>query len=90
MTLSLFFFYVFALIFIIWYSMVRFTLEFMREGYNWTFFGIPTAQVVSLAFVAFAVVVLVFRHRPGAARGTPGMTPSPRADDPDTVPTPPA
>jgi phosphatidylglycerol:prolipoprotein diacylglycerol transferase len=58
-----------ALIFIIWYSLVRFALEYMRAGYNWTFFGVPTAQVVSLGFVLFAVIVLVFRHRPGAARG---------------------
>jgi phosphatidylglycerol:prolipoprotein diacylglycerol transferase len=59
-----------AMVFIIWYSLVRFALEFMRAGYNWTFFGIPTAQVVSMAFVAFAALVLSYRHRPGAmARG---------------------
>jgi hypothetical protein len=41
----------------------------MRQGYNWTFFGIPTAQVVSLGFVAFAVLVLIYRHRPGPIAG---------------------
>jgi phosphatidylglycerol:prolipoprotein diacylglycerol transferase len=55
-----------AMVFIIWYALVRFALEYMREGYNWTFFGVPTAQVVSLGFVAFAILVLIWRHRPGA------------------------
>jgi phosphatidylglycerol:prolipoprotein diacylglycerol transferase len=58
-----------AMIFIIWYALVRFTLEYMRQGYNWTFFGIPTAQVVSLGFVVFAILVLLYRHRPGAMSG---------------------
>ena len=56
-------------IFIIWYSLVRFSLEYMRAGYNWTFFGIPTAQVVALAFVALTIVVLLYRHRRGATSG---------------------
>ena len=41
----------------------------MRSGYNWTFFGIPTAQVVSLVFVAVAIAILIYRHRPGAGAG---------------------
>jgi phosphatidylglycerol:prolipoprotein diacylglycerol transferase len=60
-----------AMIFIIWYALVRFALEFLREGYNWTILGIPTAQVVSLGFVAFAVLVLLYRHRPGARTAQP-------------------
>jgi hypothetical protein len=56
-----------AMIFIIWYSTVRFGLEYLRAGYNWTFFGVPTAQVVAGAFMQAAVAVLVWRHRPGAA-----------------------
>lgn len=57
-----------AMVFITWYSLVRFALEYMREGYDWTFFGIPTAQLASLGFVAFALVVLAYRHRPGATQ----------------------
>ena len=50
------------LIFFIWYGATRFALEFLRAG-NWTFLGIPTAQIVSLAFIAVGVVGLVMRHR---------------------------
>ena len=32
---------------------------------NWTFNGIPTAQLVSLGFIAVGLGALVFRHRPG-------------------------
>jgi len=67
-----------ALLFVGWYSLVRFGLEYMREGYNWTFFGVPTAQVVSLAFVGVALVVLLFRHRPGSMPA--GPTDADRAD----------
>ena len=35
------------LIFFIWYARVRFALETLRTG-NWTFFGIPTAMLVSV------------------------------------------
>ncbi|MBI3748702.1 MAG: prolipoprotein diacylglyceryl transferase, partial [Chloroflexi bacterium] len=34
------------LVFFIWYASVRFALETLRQD-NWTFFGIPTAQIVS-------------------------------------------
>ena len=40
----------------------RFALETLRAD-NWTFFGVPTAQIVSLAFIAVGVVGLVLRHR---------------------------
>ena len=38
------------LIFLIWYAVVRFLLEILRTG-NWTFFGIPTAMLVSILIV---------------------------------------
>ena len=38
------------LIFLIWYAVVRFALETLRMG-NWTFFGIPTAMVVSAVVI---------------------------------------
>jgi phosphatidylglycerol:prolipoprotein diacylglycerol transferase len=52
------------LVFFIWYAAVRFALEALRSG-NWTVLGIPTAQIVSLLFIAVAAAVLVWRHRPG-------------------------
>jgi phosphatidylglycerol:prolipoprotein diacylglycerol transferase len=58
------------MVFIIWYAGVRFLLETLRSG-NWTFFDIPVAQLVSLAFIVGAIVVLILRHRPGAAAADP-------------------
>jgi phosphatidylglycerol---prolipoprotein diacylglyceryl transferase len=54
------------LLFFVWYGIVRFSLEALRTA-NWTFFGIPTAQLVSLAFILVGVVGLAWRHRPGGA-----------------------
>jgi phosphatidylglycerol---prolipoprotein diacylglyceryl transferase len=50
------------LVFFVWYGVVRFLLESLRTG-NWTFYGIPTAQLVSLAFIAIGVIGLAWRHR---------------------------
>jgi phosphatidylglycerol---prolipoprotein diacylglyceryl transferase len=52
------------LLFFVWYGLVRFVLETFRQD-NWTFFGVPTAQIVSLLFVVPALVILAWRHRPG-------------------------
>jgi phosphatidylglycerol:prolipoprotein diacylglycerol transferase len=52
------------LVFFIWYGLTRFALEGLRSG-NWTFFGIPTAQIVTLAFILVGVAGLVYRHGPG-------------------------
>jgi phosphatidylglycerol:prolipoprotein diacylglycerol transferase len=62
------------LIFFAWYGIVRFGLEVLRQD-NWMFFGIPTAQIVSLLFIVPSVVALVWRHRSGRL-----------ADDPPTRP----
>jgi len=43
--------------FFIWYSAVRFALETFRSG-NWTFFGLPTAQLVAGAFIAISIAFL--------------------------------
>jgi phosphatidylglycerol:prolipoprotein diacylglycerol transferase len=53
-----------VLVFFIWYGIVRFGLESLRVN-NWTFAGVPTAMIVSAVFVAIALAVLVYRHRPG-------------------------
>ena len=52
------------LIFFAWYGLTRFALEGLRTG-NWTFFGIPTAQLVTLGFIVFGVVLIWYRHGPG-------------------------
>jgi phosphatidylglycerol:prolipoprotein diacylglycerol transferase len=49
------------LLFFIWYGVVRFALETFRHD-NWTFFGIPTAQVVSLLFIVASLAILILRH----------------------------
>jgi len=51
------------LTFFIWYGVVRFGLEFLRQD-NWTFFSIPTAQLVSSLFILPALLTLAWRHRP--------------------------
>ncbi len=55
-----------VLLFFAWYGTTRFVLEAMRTN-NWTFFGIPTASIISAAVVLAALAVLAWRHRPGAA-----------------------
>ncbi|MBA2382141.1 MAG: prolipoprotein diacylglyceryl transferase, partial [Chloroflexi bacterium] len=52
------------LVFFIWYGLTRFALEGLRTG-NWTFFGIPTAQIVTFGFILFGVLGLLYRHGPG-------------------------
>jgi phosphatidylglycerol:prolipoprotein diacylglycerol transferase len=64
-----------AMVFFIWYGLVRFALETLRSD-NWTFFGVPTAMLVSLAFALVALAVLIWRHRPG----------HPTTDDPPSYP----
>jgi phosphatidylglycerol:prolipoprotein diacylglycerol transferase len=54
-----------ALLFFIWYGVVRFGLETLRQD-NWIFFGIPMAQIVSLLFVVPALGLLIWRHRQAA------------------------
>ena len=58
-----------ALVFFIWYAVVRFLLEFLRVD-NWTFFGIPTAQLISAAVIVVAVGILAMRQR----RLPPGLS----------------
>ena len=68
------------LIFFVWYGTTRFVLEFMRSG-NWTFFGIPTAQIVSAAFIVVGLGLLWLRHR--RAGPAPGLDPDTDPDSPD-------
>jgi len=54
------------LLFLAWYGTTRFFLEPFRSN-NWTFFGIPTASIISGVVVVAALLLLAWRHRPGAA-----------------------
>ena len=60
-----------ALIFFIWYPIVRFLLENLRSG-NWVVAGFATAQIVSVVFAVVAFLILLYRHRSPAspAEGT--------------------
>jgi phosphatidylglycerol:prolipoprotein diacylglycerol transferase len=51
-----------ALIFFIWYPIVRFLLENLRTG-NWVVGGVATAQVMSILFALGAFLILLYRHR---------------------------
>jgi phosphatidylglycerol:prolipoprotein diacylglycerol transferase len=62
------------LVFFIWYGAVRFVLETFRLEV-WTFNGIPTAQLVSLGFIAVGIGVLGWRHRPGHGPDGPAADP---------------
>ena len=70
-----------ALLFFAWYGTTRFVLEPLRTN-NWTLNGIPTASIISAALVVGTLLVLAWRHRPGAAANDP------RPADPPVPPTP--
>ena len=72
-------------IFFVWYGTTRFLLEFMRSG-NWTFFGIPTAQIFSLAFIVVGLGLLWYRHR-GPGRPASPATAHETAAEPDLTTT---
>ena len=61
--------------FFIWYGATRFLLETLRED-NWLFFGVPTAQIVSLAFIVVGIAGLLYRHRPGHEPDRPPAIPA--------------
>ncbi len=62
------------LLFLVWYGIVRFSLETLRHA-NWTFDGFAVAQLVSLGFIVPSLLILAWRHRPGHPD-----------DDPPTIP----
>lgn len=70
------------LIFVIWYSAVRFWLETFREG-NWTFFGVPTAMLIAAIAMIGSALLLIWRHRPGAAAGDRWGEPPPSPSEDD-------
>ena len=56
----------------VWYGVVRAFLEPLRDTYNWTFFGIPVAVLVSGGAIAFGLGSIWWRHRRPAADGEAG------------------
>jgi phosphatidylglycerol:prolipoprotein diacylglycerol transferase len=48
-------------VFFIWYGAVRFGLETLRTD-NWTFYGIPTAQLFSVLFILAGLALIAWRH----------------------------
>ncbi len=70
-----------VLLFFAWYGTTRFVLEPLRTN-NWTLDGIPTASIISAALVVGALLLLAWRHRPGAAANDR------RTADPPAMPTP--
>jgi prolipoprotein diacylglyceryltransferase len=74
------------LIFFVWYGAVRFGLEALRQN-NWVLFGIPTAQLVSIAIIAIGLIGLVWRNRRGSgAREPAGAVDAPEALTTDASP----
>jgi phosphatidylglycerol---prolipoprotein diacylglyceryl transferase len=53
----------------IWYGAVRSVLETFRLGYDWTFFGVPTAILVGVAAMVMGALTIYWRHR-GPGRST--------------------
>jgi phosphatidylglycerol:prolipoprotein diacylglycerol transferase len=78
------------LVFLVWYAAVRLMLETLRTG-NWTFFGVPTAIVISSIVIVASILALLWRHRPAAAGAERwGDPPAPveetyEVDDEETV-----
>ena len=63
------------LVFLIWYGVVRFSLETLRHA-NWTFDGFAVAQIVSLMFIVPALLILAWRHRPNHPDDDPPTFPA--------------
>jgi phosphatidylglycerol---prolipoprotein diacylglyceryl transferase len=74
-----------GLLYFVWYGVERSVLETLRSGWNWTFFGLATAQLVGLSAAVVALAAILFRHRfsflrPADATGsTSGPEPSAEA-----------
>ena len=66
-----------ALMYIIWYGLVRTLLETYRVN-NWTILGVPTAMWVGIIGAVLAGAWLWYRHRRGS--GTPMIRPAEEAE----------
>lgn len=50
------------LVYLIGYSLIRFTIEFQRPD-AWTIGGLPTAQWLAILIAAISAIILIVRHR---------------------------
>ena len=51
----------------VWYGGGRLVLESLRQGWDWTILGIPTAMLIGVGLVALGVGTVIWRHaRPTA------------------------
>lgn len=74
-----------GLLYFVWYGVERSVLETFRSGWNWTLFGLATAQLVGLSAAVAAIVAIFFRHwwvrkHPEAATGPTGDLPAESAE----------
>jgi phosphatidylglycerol:prolipoprotein diacylglycerol transferase len=51
-----------GLLYFVWYGLERSLLELLRSGWDWTFFGLPTAQIVGLGGAIAAILAILIRH----------------------------
>jgi phosphatidylglycerol:prolipoprotein diacylglycerol transferase len=51
-----------GLLYFTWYGSERSLLETFRFGYNWTLFGIPTAQLIGISVAVGGIVAILIRH----------------------------
>jgi phosphatidylglycerol:prolipoprotein diacylglycerol transferase len=51
-----------GLLYFVWYGIERSLLETLRGGWNWTWFGIATAQLVGLGAAVAAIIAIAIRH----------------------------
>ena len=88
-----------GLLYFVWYGLERSLLELLRSGWDWTFFGVPMAQLVGMGAAAAAIVAILIRHwyvrrHPTAevddAPPAPPMEPAPTAGPEPTDETEPA
>ena len=82
-----------GLLYFVWYGVERSILETFRSGWNWTFFGLATAQLVGLGAAAAAIVTIFIHHwwvrrhpELPATDGPGGSTEPATATEPATVP----
>mgnify|MGYP001822368847 FL=1 len=61
----------------IWYGSVRLVLEVFRDGWNWTFLGVPVAMLIGATLIAVGIGTAIWRHRPDTAAGSMGEGPAP-------------
>jgi phosphatidylglycerol---prolipoprotein diacylglyceryl transferase len=52
---------------LVWYGAVRSLLEPLRDGYNWTFFGVPVAILIGIGAIGGGIAWTWWRHRGPAA-----------------------